>query len=150
MMCVDHAQLHEFVFVWNKTYVTCNCVTWNKIPHIFLHKLNCRSPYFDMLVLVTWLFPWLQSTNTRARQSFNCLWLSVCVYVRSPLIKCSMAAVLTAAACLVNRSANTAFCALLVFLVMGTSMWWTFFLCCSENCNFSPFPPLSFSSPSLP
>lgn len=49
-------------------------------------------------------------------------------------------------ACLVNRSANSAFCALLVFLVMGTSLWWTFSLCCRENCYFSSSHCLTYSS----
>lgn len=44
-------------------------------------------------------------------------------------------------ACLVNRSANSAFCALLVFLVMDTSLWWTFSLRCRENCYFSTCSP---------
>lgn len=58
------------------------------------------------------------------------------------------------AASLVNRSANVASSALLIFLKRGTSIWWTFPLCCRENSNFtlspfSPPPPHSLITPSL-
>lgn len=119
-------------------------MTWNKIHRISLHKLNSASPYFDMLCLV----PWLRSGNIRARQSCNCLWMSLCVFLCVlALDKMQHGSCAQRAACLVNRSANTALCALLVFLVMGTSIWWTFSLRCRENDDFShsiclppPFP----------
>lgn len=48
-----------------------------------------------------------------------------------------------------NRSANSAFCALFVFLVIGTSLWWTLSLCCRENCYFSTSLFLLSSSHSI-
>lgn len=115
-------------------------MTRNKIHCISHHK-----PFsFDMLSLVTWL----DSLITRHRhkgQTELQLWMSVCVYACLPWTICSMVAMLAAVACLVNRSANTASCALLIFLIMGTSIWWTFSLCCTENSNFNlspcPCPP---------
>lgn len=43
---------------------------------------------------------------------------------------------------LVNRSANSAYCALLVFPVMATSIWWTFFFCVAlqRKLQFLSFP----------
>lgn len=109
------------------------------------------SPHFslDLHMLTCWLlllFPWWQSADTRARQEFSNNCNSVCCLCMGT--KCSTASALTAAACLLNRSANSAFCALLVSLVMGTSMWWTFSLRCRENCNF--FPPPCLPHPPTP
>lgn len=127
--------------------LTCN-MTSNKIHHISFHK-----PVFIFWHAGSgYLIPWLQSADTGPdRVACVCERLCSCI---SALDECSMAAVLTAVACLANRSASTAFCALLVSLVMGTSVWWTFSLCCIENCNFSlsPFPhsppPPSLITPS--
>lgn len=95
-----------------------------------------------MLSLVTWLGSLITKHRHKGQTELQ-LWISLCYYACSPWTECIMVATLTAAASLVNRSANVASCALLIFLKRSTSIWWTFPLCCRENGNFtlSPFSP---------
>lgn len=119
-------------------------MTWNKVHHISLHK----PISFDMLSLVAWL----DSLTTKHRHKGT----DRIATVNSPAFLSMFVSDRmhhgSDAASLVNRSANVASSALLIFLKRGTSIWWTFPLCCRENSNFtlSPFsPPPPFPNHSI-
>lgn len=110
--------------------------------------LNDKQKHLsDRLGLVFFTSINYSEQKQRAKQSCNCLWVSVrvcwCALATDEMQHGSHD---QHTARLVNRSANSAFCALLVFLVMATSIWWTFSWHCRENCNSSHSPLVSLSS----